>query len=400
MLETLREFGRSRLDDLSNVELFGRHAAHFASVAKDCEREMQTIDEPAAVRRIDGSFADLRAAQRFAGDVGDADTALELITSIREYAMRTMRYEIFGWADVASSLVAEQAHPLRPTLTGVSAYGAWVRGEFDRAFEMADAALRDEQIQGLQPLGLAERVLGNVLYIQGQLDAGNEMCQRLVPIAEASGNSAQCVHAYYMSSISAASIGDVETARTRYEAAFEVARNTANPTDLASAWTAKGFATRDDDVAALDAFASADRLARAAGNRWMSAFARTEASSLRVCMGDLDRGCTGLADTVDAWYRAGEWAQQWLTLSRCVIALDRLEQHELAAEVLGAIEIHSSVDAPPGMPSVLRTAVDTRGSLLERFGGERAAELAMQGARLPLAELVRRTRSALLARQG
>ena len=148
---------------------------------------------------------------------------------------------------------------------------------------------------------------------------------------------------------------------------------------------------------ALDAFASADRLARSAGNRWMSAFARTEASSLRVCMGDLVRGCAGLADTVDAWYRAGEWAQQWLTLSRCVIALDRLEQHEQAAEVLGAIELHSSVDAPPGMPSVLRTAVDTRESLLERFGAERAAELAMQGVQLPLAELVHRTRNTLLA---
>lgn len=400
MLETLREFGRSRLDDLSNVDLFGRHAAHFATVAKDFERSMQTIDEPTAVRRIDGSFADLRAAQRFAGDVGDVDTAFGLITSIREYAMRTMRYEIFGWADAALSLVVEDAHPLRPTLTGVSAYGAWVRGEFDRAFEMAGAALDDERLQGLEPLGLAERVLGNVLYIRGVLDDGAEMIDRLIPIAEASGNAAQRVHAYYMSSISAASGGDVDLALSRYDAAFEVARTTASPTDLASAWTAKGFATRGDDASALDAFASADRLARSAGNRWMSAFACTEASSLRVCMGDLDRGCVGLADTVDAWYRAGEWAQQWLTLSRCVIALDRLEQYELAAEVLGAIELHSSIDAPPGMPSVLRTTVDTRESLLERFGAERAAELAMRGVELPLAELVHRTRTALLARPG
>jgi predicted ATPase len=396
MLETLREFGRSCLDDLSNVALFGRHAAHFASVAKGAESALRTVDEPLAVRRIDGSYADLRAAQRFALDVGDADTALGLITSIREYAMRTMRYEVFAWADAASGLVDKEAHPLRPTLTGVSAYGAWVRGEFDRAFELAGAALADEQTQGLEPLGLAERVLGNVLYIWGKRDEGNEMCNRLVPIAEASGNSAQRAHAYYMSSISAASIGDIELARIRYEAAFEVAHDTTNPTDLASAWTARGFATRDDDVAALDAFASADRLARSAGNRWMSAFARTEASSLRVRLGDLDRGCAGLADTVDAWYRAGEWAQQWLTLSRCMFALERLEQYELAAELLGAIEQHSSVDSPPGMPSVLRTAVDARESLLERFGEDRAVELAAQGAGLPLAELVHRTRSALL----
>ncbi|MGE5210733.1 MAG: hypothetical protein ACM3MM_05685, partial [Acidobacteriota bacterium] len=398
MLETLREFGRSRLDDLSSVALFRRHADHFASAAKGFERAMQTVDEPAAVRRVDDAFADLRAAQRFAGDVGDPDTALGLITAIREYAMRTMRYEVFAWADAAAGLVASDPHPLRPTLTGVRAYGAWVRGEFDRSLDMANAALEDERAQGLDPLGLGERVLGNVLYIRGQLDDGAEMIDRLVPVAEASGNGARRVHAYYMSSISRSSLGDVDLARSRYEAAFVVARETGNPTDLASAWTAKGFATRDDDAAALDAFAAADRLARAAGNRWMSAFACTEASSLRVCMGDLARGCTGLAETVDAWYRAGEWAQQWLTLSRCVIALDRIDQEELAAEVLGAIERHSSVDAPPGMPSVLRTAVDTRDSLLERLGDERAAELGMRGAELPLAELVHRTRNALLAR--
>ena len=134
------------------------------------------------------------------------------------------------------------------------------------------------------------------------------------------------------------------------------------------------------------------------GNRWMSAFACTEASSLRLCMGDTARGCAGLAETVDTWYRAGEWAQQWLTLSRCVIALDRIDQHDLAAEVLGAIEQHSSVDAPPGMPTVLRTAVETRESLVDRLGDDRIAELGDRGTHVPLAELVHRTRSALLGR--
>ena len=36
---------------------------------------------------------------------GDTDTALGLITSIREYAMRTMRYEVFAWADAALGFV-------------------------------------------------------------------------------------------------------------------------------------------------------------------------------------------------------------------------------------------------------------------------------------------------------
>jgi hypothetical protein len=181
-----------------------------------------------------------------------------------------------------------------------------------------------------------------------------------------------------------------------FEAAFDAARRSGSPTDLAGAWIALGFATRHDDDAALDAFASADRLARSAGNRWMSAFARTEASSLRVSLGDLERGCAGLAETVDIWYRAGEWAQQWLTLSRCVIALDGLGHHELAAELFGAIERHTTVDAPPVMPTVRDLALQTRASLEQRLGEHRAAELRADGALLTDAALVHRTRSALL----
>ena len=399
MLETLREFGRSRLDDLSNVALFARHESHFAGLAREVERVMQTSDEPSGVLRIDSAFADLRAAQRFAVDVGDTDTAFGLITSIREYAMRTMRYEVFTWADAAASILDGETHPLRPTLTAVRAYGAWARGEFDRSRALAAAAAADERDQGLQPLGLVERVLGNVLYMTGEIQAADELCSELIPIAEASGNPSRQAHAFYMSSISAASAGEIDEARRRYEAAFEAARRSASPSDLAGAWTAKGFATRDDDEAALDAFASADRLARSAGNRWMSAFACTEASSLRVCMGDVRRGREGLAETVDAWYRAGEWAQQWLTLSRCVIALDRIEFPELAVEVLGAIERHTTIDARPLMPTVGATAVATRESLIDRVGPDRAAELRMRGAQLPLATVVHRTRNALIGRR-
>ena len=400
MLETLREFGRTRVDDSANLALFGTHARHFADLAVAVEAELTTAAEHRGIQRADGSFADLRAAQRFAVQVGDEDTALRLITSIREYAMRTLRYEVFTWADAAAPIVDDDPHPLRPVLTALRAYGAYVRGEFESALGLAAAADDDERAQGLDPSGLAGRVRGNVLYLVGHVDEGRAECSRLVETATESGNPSRIAHANYMSSISASSVGAVDEGRRLYEAAFDAARRSGSPTDLASAWMAKGFATRHDDDAALDAFASADRLARSAGNRWMSAFARTEASSLRVSLGDLERGCAGLADTVDIWYRAGEWAQQWLTLSRCVIALDRLGHHELATQVFGAIERHTTVDAPPVMPTVRDLAVQTRASLDERLGEHRAAELRAEGALLPDAALVHRTRSALLGLPG
>ena len=101
---------------------------------------------------------------------------------------------------------------------------------------------------------------------------------------------------------------------------------------------------------------------------------------------------------IDLWYRAGEWSQQWHTLSRCVIALDRIGQPELAAEVVGAIEAHATMGAPPSMTTLRLLAFETRESLAATLGSDRSEERRAIGASRPLAEIVHRTRNALLAR--
>ena len=417
MLETLREYARRRLDDQQSVELFAVHARHFASLAGSVERDLQTPQEGAAVTRADSSFADLRAARRFALQVEDFDTAFGLIGSIREYAMRALRYEVFAWADSASRVAGGAGHPLHPVVTGLSAYGAWVRGEFESALLLAASARAAETALDQVPSGLVERVMANVLYASGQIDAALAEGVRQIELAESSGNGSRIAHACYMHSVASSSIGAPDEADHWMDRARVAGRRTASPTDRASAAVAAGFAARDD-AAALDAFAAADRLARSAGNRWMSAFALTEASGLLVHQGDLARGCDGLAETVDVWYRAGEWAQQWYTLQRCLIALDRIGRPEVAAEVLGAIEAQtesiapeptteSSADppslwptlgGPPITPTLRDLAFETRDALVSQLGADRIEEHRAAGAGLPVAALVDRTRNALLGR--
>ncbi len=397
MLETLREYGRSRLDDRESVQLFGAHARHFAAIGRSVEVDLGTPQERDAVARADGSFADLRAAQRFALDIEDFGTAFGIICSMREYAMRTMRYEVFAWADAASQHSSAADHPLHPMVTGVRAYGAWVRGEFESAVSLAYAARAAEHAHGVDPSGLAERVLANVLSISGEIETGITEMRSLRDLAEASGNDSRMAHAYYMQSVGSSSIGDYDEARRLIGCAREVGRRTGAPTDLASAFVAEGFATSDDAVA-LDAFATADRLARSAGNRWMSAFARTEASGLLVVQGRLGEAREGLAAMVDTWYRAGEWAQQWHTMSRCLIALHRIGQLELAAQVLGAIEAHTTMGGPPVISTLRTLAFETRDSVTAQLGDDRTLEQRAVGAALPVATLVDRIRDALLDR--
>ena len=395
MLETLRDYGRARLGDEQAVPLFSAHAAHFAAEAAAVERDLQTPAEAAAMMRATSSFADLRSAQRFALETGRVDDALTLVSSIREFAMRAVRYEAFAWADDAARSPAARDHPLLPLVTGIRAYGAWVRGEFDTAIALALESRELEAALGTPPSGLPERTLANVLYIVDEHSAGNRETGRQLAIAEASGNESLLVHACYFRSVGLSSQGLHDEATDLVARAHELARRTRCPTDLASAEVARGFASRVE-AEALDAFTTSDDIARRAGNRWMSAFARTEAAGLLVARGDVDQGCAELAEMIGLWYRAGEWAQQWHTLSRCLIALHRTECHELALEVVGAIEEHATLGVAPMSSTLHDVALDTREALIVAVGTSHADELRRRGAACPTEEIVLRTQRALL----
>lgn len=80
---------------------------------------------------------------------------------------------------------------------------------------------------------------------------------------------------------------------------------------------------------------------------------------------------------------------------RCVIALDRIGQPAVAAEVLGSIEAHSAVGAPPLMVTLRDLVLDTRDSIEQQLGADQAAACRAAGAVLPVATTVERTRLAL-----
>ena len=245
------------------------------------------------------------------------------------------------------------------------------------------------------PSGLAERTLSNVLYIVGDSTTGHAEAIRQIQLAEESGNRSRLVHACYMGAVGHSSNGAFDEADLLVARAKELAKETASPTDLASAEVARGFASRTESEA-LEAFTASERFARAAGNRWMQAFAFTEASGLLVSRGELEIGCAGLADMVGVWYRAGDWSQQWHTLSRCVIALNRTGQVELAIELLGAIEMHAMLGVAP-MSSTLHDLVfETRTQLVDSGDAERVGELLAAGASCPVEDIVLRTRRALM----
>jgi hypothetical protein len=198
--------------------------------------------------------------------------------------------------------------------------------------------------------------------------------------------------------VASSSTGALDEGRRLAKRAHEIAETTGSLTDLASGYVADAYAADPDKELALESFMIADRLARSAGNRWMSAFARTEAAGILICTGRVADACTSLAEVVDLWYRAGDWSQQWHTLSRCMLALDEIGCPEIAAEACGAIDAHATMGAPPSMPAMTAVAFATRDALVHKLGEEQTQLRRGMGASRPLVETIERVRSALLGR--
>lgn len=397
LLETLREFAASRLDDAEKVGLFESHSRYYAGVAGTVEAGLGTSEEASWSRLADQSFVDLRAAVSFAAQVDDAELALRLVSAVREYGLRSMRYETLAWADTALGLTGAADSDRYAVVQALKAYGSWVRGDFERALEEVGQALESADPADHGALGLAFRTRANVQFILGHMDAGLEANETLLRIADESGRASQRAHANYMLSCAYSSLGRREDALEAAGAAHEAAAGSQSGTDAAGAYFADGLAVSGDDEAALAAFAECDQIARSVGNRWMGAFARTELNSILLRSGRTAEACSGMAQVLDTWFRSGDWSQQWLALSKSIPALVAIEDLEAAAELVGAVETHASIAPPPSNAAVREANAALLGEIEGRVGTDRFEQLRREGAVLPVEQVVHRTRLRLTA---
>ena len=146
-----------------------------------------------------------------------------------------------------SDLPGGSEHPAYPVVLSVRAYGAFCRGEFATALELAADAKASEQLLAVEPAGLAERVRANVFYAIDELDQGVAENAELIELADTSGNDSRRAHAYYMASVAASSCGDYDEGYRLSQLSRRAAELTGGVTDLAGSWVAEGFSIHGDD---------------------------------------------------------------------------------------------------------------------------------------------------------
>ncbi|MBN2624125.1 MAG: winged helix-turn-helix domain-containing protein [Acidimicrobiales bacterium] len=397
LLETLREFGRDELHRTGDtVELQRRHAHRLIELVEEAELGLCGPDEGSWSERLEDSFDDLRIAHRWALAQGDVDAALRLVVGAREFAFRRMRYELFTWAEASVDAMGEGEHALAPLAVATAGYGRFVRGDLDEAVELSERSLALEARLGLPPCGLHWRTMGNVFYYRGEADLAADTCQRMVRGARTSGDDARLVHALYMASVGLASAARTAESRLLADEAVTLARRTGNPTSLACALYARALTIEAfDPHRAASMLEEAVALGLAAHNRWMVSFARTELVSLAGRRGDLDSALRMAREVVDTWYRAGDWANQWLTLRHVAGVLAQRGDHEDAAVLHAAVRVASAELAMPIEASDLRRV----GAILERLpsvlGPDRCAAAEARGAEMAAREVVHYTQDVI-----
>jgi hypothetical protein len=103
-------------------------------------------------------------------------------------------------------------------------------------------------------------------------------------------------------------------------------------------------------------------------------FGQTELVSLASRRGELEVALRLARDVIDTWHRAGDWANQWLTLRHVAGVLTQRGDYEDAALLQGAVRVASAEMAMPIEASDLLRVGEILEQLPAALGPERLAD--------------------------
>ncbi len=397
LLETLRAYGGS-LSDAEGPELAARHGAWIAEMCERGAAGLHDVDERAWHRAFDRLFDDLRLAVRNALHTNDLETAFRIVVAAREHAFRRLRYELIGWAEAALAHEGAETQPLAAAAWGIVAYGRFVRGEIDASIDLGERSIASASRYGTDTLGLAERALSNAYVFRADPERSQAALARLVEGAVASGDEARIAHACYMRSLSETSTAGVDAGLVYAERAAVAASQCRNPTALAQAAYARGiWLATTRPTQAKKELQHSEAIANDVGNVWFELFARTETLWLRANEGEPLAALTAFADVITAWHRAGDWANQWLSLRHVLGICHLLGADELAATIHGALEQAGAVRAFPFEPAAAANLAAVVDDLRERLGEARFTDAAEQGRTQPTSVVIEQIVAAIRA---
>lgn len=365
MLDTLRHYGRERLDALgwtAGTRL--DHARYHVELAEAASLGLTGPDPGTWSKAIDRHLDDLRAAHSWSIQ-HEPDLAMRLAAAMYWYVEAGSSSEVALWAQ-RSVTVAAPSHPLLPVVLAVAAWGASKRGDLSGAVELAHrglAACADQD-----PVRrYAQFVLGDVALFEGRLDEAVRCYDQMAHFAEAAGDTYGYAYAMANAALPLAYRSDEAGAVEAAHKARSIAVTANSPYVIAWADYVLGetlaIVNPGGAIVAVDAALATARDTR---NRFLEGIALVSAASLRARHGDPSAALDLFGQVIDHWHRAGNWTQQWVTLRNVIDLFTRLGADEPAAILCGALG--ASRSAAPVFGADADRLASTSAALQARLG--------------------------------
>jgi predicted ATPase/DNA-binding SARP family transcriptional activator len=383
MLETLRIYGRERLERAGGLEAARRrHAAHCVAVAEASAAGLVGPDEAQWADRISGLLDDLRGAHSWALTAEPA-MAVRLSAALLRYTSAHGPSEVYSWADRAAAAVAAggRRDPYLAATLAVAAAGAARRGDLAGANELARRGLRAVPWRDDPARRHALWVLARVASFEGRLDDAASRYLTVARFAARVGDQYSVAYVTASCALQYAYQGSTARAMLLARRAKKLAVPTRNPTAIAWADYALGVALQDrDPERALATLEQARAVGQAGGNTYIPGVALSVAAAVMVRHGDPTRAARLTAEVIGYWSHESHWAQQWVALRTAVGLLTRLGEDEAAATLHGALLASRAAIQPVGAEAERLDAVVA--DLAERLGADRFAAAIARGATL------------------
>jgi predicted ATPase len=339
MLETLRTYGRERLDEAGEGDAFRRrHARWAAEQVAATAPGLKHRDERASGDRLHTELANLRTALRWAITDLDAELAFGLVGGLENYAILRLDFEVAAWAEEALAAPAWADHPRRHLALGLVGHAAWARGEHERAQELGREALDLEDRHGGPPSWAARQAVADGAWFRGRVDEALAHFEDWVADARRLGDDFDLSWALAHLSVAELFGGRGVRRRELAEEALALARRCGSPFLIALALYAISEAVIEDDpAAALRLVTEGATIGRDSGNRFAYGLCLTTAASLTGRLGDPVEALDLYRSAVENWQIAGNWSNQRILLRNLAEHASRIGRHELTPRLLGGL---------------------------------------------------------------
>jgi predicted ATPase/DNA-binding SARP family transcriptional activator len=372
LLDTVRAYGAG---------LLAEHGENLRTAAAHARHQIGRVLRMPFAEIGDAHLGDLRAALRWAC-AHDADLAVRLSAALAPFARYHLRFDFQEWAERAAGLPGAAGHPLLAVAWGSAASGAWARGEFDRARELAErgiAAAPPDDPSAADPL----MVLGDIGGLESRFDDSVAFAEEALRVLGPGDVPSRC-EALCGQAIGLSYRGDAGEALAAAAECLAVADRIGSPVLRALAKYTMGEVRLDrDPQAALAHLDDCRRLAASARALLIEGLGIVSSVTLRGRLSDDPAAALhAYREVIEHWRRIGNHTQQWITLRNLIPVLVRAEAFEPACILYGALA--SSPVRFPAAADPEAVALAEAMALAENGLGLGAAAARARGVSLPL----------------